>query len=60
MKDKAYKGYRYEVSEEKIRHWLSLTPEQRLEWLEEINIFIHSYAPQKAKKIIAMFRKGEI
>lgn len=57
---KKYKGYRYEISEEKIRHWLSLTPEQRLEWLEEINMFIQKYASDEAKRIMRKFRKGEI
>lgn len=54
---KGCKGYGYKISEEKIKQWLSLTPEQRL---EEINIFIYKHAPQETKKIISKFRKGEI
>jgi hypothetical protein len=54
------KGFSYKVSEDDLRKWMSVPPEHKLEWLEEINCFLYHFAPEKSKEIMAKFRKGEI
>ncbi|MBI5252842.1 MAG: hypothetical protein HY930_00365 [Euryarchaeota archaeon] len=54
------KGFPYAVTEESLRKWMRMPAKMKLEWLEEINEFIWGYAPEKNKKIMARFRKGDI
>ncbi len=54
------KGFSYTVSEESLKKWMHMPAEMKLEWLEEINEFIWKYTPKKNKKIIELFRKGDI
>ncbi len=54
------KGFSYKVSDEDLRKWISLSPEHKLEWLEEINRFLYHFAPEKSRKIMTKFRRGEI
>ncbi len=54
------KGFSYTVSEESLKKWMHMPTEMKLEWLEEINEFIWKYTPKKNKKIIELFRKGDI
>lgn len=54
------KGFRYVVSEEKIREYLKLSPKRKLEWLEEINRFLYLCMPEEGKRIAEKFRTGEI
>ncbi len=54
------KGFRYHVSEEKIGEYMKLTPKQKLEWLEEINRFLHRFMPEESRRIAEKFRAGEI
>ena len=56
----AKKGFSYGISEDVLKKWIKLSPEQKLEWLEEINRFIYNFAPEKSKEIMQKFRKGEI
>lgn len=56
----AKKGFSYTVSEEALKKWIAMPPELKLEWLEEINEFLFTFAPEKSKEAISKFRKGEI
>lgn len=56
----ASKGYLHKVSEDEIRRWRAISPAMRLDWLEEINEFVWKFAPQKSKKIMEKFKRGEI
>jgi hypothetical protein len=56
----ARKGFSYEVSDETLKKWTAIPPSAKLEWLEEINIFIFKFTNKKQKEIISRFRKGEI
>lgn len=54
------KGFSYSVSDEQLKKWMAMPAEMKLQWLEEINEFLWKYMPEKNKKIMAKFRKGEI
>lgn len=54
------KGFSYKFSEEKLKKWIAMPAELKLEWLEEINKFIYEFAPKESREIIAKFRRGEI
>ncbi|MEM2282667.1 MAG: hypothetical protein QXH26_03870 [Candidatus Hadarchaeales archaeon] len=54
------KGFRYRVTKKTILNYLKLTPEQRLEWLEEINTFLYTFMPKQNREIMQKFRAGEI
>ncbi len=54
------KGFSYAFSEERLKKWMAMPAEMKLEWLEEINEFIWKYAPEENKRIMAQFRRGEI
>jgi len=60
MAEPERKGYGYHVTEEQIRKYRRLTPRQKLEWLEEVNAFTEKFAPERAKRLHKMFRRGEI
>jgi hypothetical protein len=54
------KGYYYVVTEEKIKWWQSIPPEQKLEWLEEANNFLAEALSPEKRRVMELFRKGEI
>jgi hypothetical protein len=54
------KGFYYVVSAEKIRWWRAVSPKQKLEWLEEANIFLRKTLSPDKQRIMALFRNGEI
>ena len=60
MSEKIGKGFRHTFSDEALKKWMDMPAEQKLEWLEEINIFLAKAVPEKNKEIIEKFRKGEI
>ena len=51
-------GYYYYVDKEKIKRYMKLTAEEKLDWLEEINELIGKYGMNK--EIREKFRRGEI
>lgn len=51
-------GYSYTLTCEQIRKHLKLTPEQRLQWLEEANRFLYEAMDEKTRKIRDKFRAG--
>ena len=54
------RGFSYDVSEERIRFWKSISAREKLEWLEEANNFLRkAFSPQK-KQTMNKFRKGEL
>lgn len=54
------KGFYYEVSDETLKKWIAVPASEKLDWLEEINMFIYKVTSKKQNEIISKFRKGEI
>jgi hypothetical protein len=52
------RGFHYTVSPEQLRVFASLTPDQRLDWLEEMREFTISVAPPEAQAWWRRFREG--
>lgn len=40
----------YEISEERLRAFMALTPEQRLRWVEELAVFLRLAKAASSKK----------
>ena len=57
---KRIKGFSYTLENEKIKEYMKLTTEQKLEWLEEIIIFTEMLLTPKQKKIREKLRKGDV
>lgn len=53
------KGFRHVLTNEAIRKYLEVPPEQRLEWLEEANRFLLEATPPENRAIWERFRRGE-
>ncbi|MDI6840036.1 MAG: hypothetical protein QMD71_04145 [bacterium] len=53
-------GYYFYRSKEQLKEYMALPPEQKLEWLEEINRFLYKAMPLENRKICEKFRRGEI
>lgn len=60
MKKKYTGGYSYTVTKAQIKKHQSLTPEERMQWLEDANRFLHEAMTDEAKAKREAFRKGEI
>lgn len=60
MKNKAQKGYSYNIDEEKIREYMKLPDEEKLKWLEEALVFTEMFSDEESKRVREAFRKGEI
>ncbi len=58
MKEKKYPFYIY--TQEKADEYKKYTPQQKLEWLEEISSFLYYFTPKKNKQFGEKLRKGEI
>ncbi len=54
------KGFSYFVSAEQIEVYMQMPIEQKLEWLEEINIFNDMVLGDREKAIQQQFRDGTI
>lgn len=52
------RGFHYSVSDEQLRVFSSLTPDQRLNWLEEMREFSFAVAPPEAQMWWRTFREG--
>lgn len=52
------RGFHYSVSDEQLRVFSSLTPDQRLTWLEEMREFSVAVAPPEAQAWWRKFREG--
>ena len=57
-KKQGIRGFYYEVSDEQRRVFASLTPERRLQWLEEMRVFTWETATDEAKANWRRLRKG--
>jgi len=53
-------GYSYQYTDEQIQAFQSLSIEQRLKWVEEMNKFLYRFRPVQSKEICEKFRQGEI
>lgn len=60
MSDTPEKGYTYYVTDDQIARYRRLTPEQKLDWLEEANAFINKFLPERSRRLQKMFREGKI
>lgn len=52
-------GFTYWVSDEQLRVFSSLTPGQRLRWLEELREWTWKAASEETRQSWARFRRGE-
>jgi len=57
-KFKKSQGFRYLLTKEAIRHYLSLTLKDRLQWLEEANKFLYAIHSPTQRKVWIQFRNG--
>ena len=53
-------GYSYTIENDKIREYMSLSTEDKLRWLQEINEFTNLVLTAKERKIREKLRKAEI
>lgn len=56
--NKSLRGFHYTVSPDQLRTFASLTPEQRLTWLEEMREFSTMVAPPEAQRWWRRLRDG--
>lgn len=54
------KGYSYTVEDEKILEYMKLSTEDKLTWLEEINLLTEAALTPREKRIRNLLRAGEI
>jgi hypothetical protein len=54
------KGYSYTVEDEKILEYMKLSTEDKLFWLEEINLLTEAALTPREKRIRNLLRAGEI
>jgi len=54
------KGFYYTLEDEKIKEYMKLTTEEKLKWLEEINIFTEMVLNEKEKQFRNKLRDAEI
>ncbi|MEM2192103.1 MAG: hypothetical protein QXG38_00625 [Candidatus Hadarchaeales archaeon] len=54
------RGFRYSVTKEAIINYAALSPEQKPEWLEEVNRFLYKFMPRSKRSIMEKFRSGMI
>ena len=53
-------GFSYHYTAEQIQAFQQLSIEQRLKWIEELNMFLYNFRPSQSKEICEKFRRGEI
>lgn len=54
------KGYSYSVTKEEIRRYMKVPAVQKLQWLEDANIFLGKALTGKRRLIWERFRRGDI
>jgi hypothetical protein len=54
------KGFEYDIEERILRMYITLTPMEKLEWLESVRRFMSSALPKETRKILMSIKKGEI
>ncbi|MFC2140840.1 hypothetical protein ACFLQP_00905 [Acidobacteriota bacterium] len=54
------KGFYYSLENEKIRDYMKLTPEEKLQWLEAINQFTNLALNDQQREFREKLRRGEI
>jgi len=54
------KGFSYSLEDEKIRAYMKLTAEEKLQWLEEINRFTFLVLNDRQKEFREKLRKAQI
>ena len=59
-RDKVNKGFAFKPDIDYIKRTMDMPVRSKLEWLEEINIFVNKALSKKRRRIWEKFRKGEI
>ncbi len=59
-KNKSNKGFAFKPDINYIKATMNMPAKAKLEWLEEVNAFIHKALPKKKIKIWEKFRRGEV
>lgn len=59
-KVKTKKGFAFKPDVEYIKRTMDMPVRSKLEWLEEVNLFIYKALPKRKIEIWEKFRKGEI
>jgi len=54
------RGYSYVVTIEQIRAYRAVSPEQKLQWLQDANEFLAKALTGRRREIWQKFRRGEI
>ena len=54
------KGFRYVCTQEKADEYRKLSPQQKLEWLEQMSRFLYDLMPKESKVFAEKLRRGEI
>ena len=57
--EQSEKGYSYVIEDEKIKEYMKLTTEEKLEWLESINYFNSLLLTAEQKEIREKLRSAE-
>ena len=53
------RGFRYHVSDEQLRAFRKLTPDRRLQWLDEMRQLSIELAPERARRWWRKLRAGD-
>lgn len=57
--DTKRKGFSYKPSKENLEASKGLSPEEKLQWLEDVNEFVNTFLSQKKLTLWKKFRDGE-
>ncbi len=49
--------YKWETEEQRLLKYMRISPKQKLEWLRQINEFVHKYSSNRNKTIRKKMRK---
>lgn len=53
------KGFSYKPSKENLEAFKGLSPEEKLQWLEDANEFVNTFLSQKKLALWKKFRDGQ-
>lgn len=50
-------NFKWETEEERLRKFMRISPQKKLEWLYQINEFIHKFSSKRQEKIRQKLRR---
>ncbi|MBU1913018.1 MAG: hypothetical protein KKB22_05775 [Candidatus Omnitrophica bacterium] len=59
-RDKVNKGFAFKPDIDYIKRTMDMPVRSKLEWLEEINIFVNKALSKKRREIWEKFKRGEV